>query len=630
MSWMLDLYNTYQNNLEQVGKLITRGKRTFTLLPVGHAYANAQIEVTVTPDGEFYRATVIPKDDAPTIMPVTEASENRAGSKLASHLLHDGLKYVAGDFGSYVDEKENKKDSDGQTANDVYLAQLKDWSESPHSHPDVQSIYAYLSKKTLIKDLVEAGVLHTQNDLLLPKWDKNMPGERPEIFSVIPGEQYKATVRFKVHDPNSDEIELAPWENPEFMGCVVAYLASTMTEKSLDYLTGKMGATVSSHPSGLRRGGDMAKLISANDKKNFTYLGRFTDKSQALSLTFDVSRKAHNALRWLIAKQGMVRDDRTYLTWSDDKVDVLQPDKGADELFFAIDPDIEAQEIKDLTNSEFAKKFNLALLGYGKKLDTKAHIHVMILDSATPGRLGVLYYNSFNPEDYFKRLTSWHEKSGWQHDYNFKDGQRFSFYGAPSVYDIAHAALDEHASDKVINQYTETLLTCIVDNRRIPRYIYQNLVERASNPNHFENNSQWQKTVSIACSMVKNYFEEDIKVSIDENYKDRSYLFGRLLAVADVAERRTFDKGEERATNAQRYLTAFSMHPKRTWKIIRENLNPYLIKLGNKGSYYQKLFEDITDSFSPETFSDKPLSGDYILGYDSQHKSFYPTHKEEK
>ncbi|MNP56576.1 CRISPR-associated protein [compost metagenome] len=102
--------------------------------------------------------------------------------------------------------------------------------------------------------------------------------------------------------------------------------------------------------------------------------------------------------------------------------------------------------------------------------------------------------------------------------------------------------------------------------------------------------------------------------------KDRSYLFGRLLAVADVLERRalSIDKGDDRQTNAMRYMNSFAMNPSRTWKTIRESLYPYQARLGVKALKLLELIDDITNQFDMDDFNDTPLTDKYLLGFSSQ------------
>lgn len=59
-----------------------------------------------------------------------------------------------------------------------------------------------------------------------------------------------------------------------------------------------------SHPKRLRHGGDGAKLISSSDNSGFTYRGRFQNAAEAYGLGSATTQKVHNALRWLIARQG--------------------------------------------------------------------------------------------------------------------------------------------------------------------------------------------------------------------------------------------------------------------------------------------------------------------------------------
>ena len=72
------------------------------------------------------------------------------------------------------------------------------------------------------------------------------------------------------------------------------------------------------HPAKLRHTGDKAKLVSANDSSGFTFRGRFTDPygSQAAMVSYEVTQKAHNALRWLISRQGFRNGNQVYVSWA--------------------------------------------------------------------------------------------------------------------------------------------------------------------------------------------------------------------------------------------------------------------------------------------------------------------------
>ena len=113
---------------------------------------------------------------------------------------------------------------------------------------------------------------------------------------------------------------------------------------------------------------------------------------------------------------------------------------------------------------------------------------------------------------------------------------------------------------------------------------------------------------------------EEWNVALDNKEKDRNYLYGRLLAVADRIEYSTYDeKDGGRVTNAKRYMSTFSQRPYETWKVI-ENILPYMNKLGiATQKFYENLLNEIYDLFEKETFMDnKRLDGLYLLGFHSQ------------
>lgn len=124
-------------------------------------------------------------------------------------------------------------------------------------------------------------------------------------------------------------------------------------------------------------------------------------------------------------------------------------------------------------------------------------------------------------------------------------------------------------------------------------------------------------------------------MALNENRQEREYLYGRLLALADRIEYRTYDKEEERETNARRYMNAFSQHPYRTWKIIEEKLSPYFSQLRiTERLKYKGMMDSIFERFREGEFeNDEPLTGLYLLGFHNQSyalKNSNETNKEEE
>lgn len=626
MSWLLSLYETYESNLDLVGKAAMRNDREYTLLPVSHTTQNAHIEVWVTEAGEFHSAKVIDKSDASTLIPCTEKSASRAGAVISPYPLHDKLSYVAGDFVAYGGHVK------GEEPFDTYIHELQNWTESPYAHPKVTAVYRYLSKRTLIRDLVGPNPVLAvdEHNRLIEKWDKKYESlypEKPAIFGAVAGDQSSAFVRFNVYSPDRPLEDI--WKDKEVYNSFIAYYEGRLGDEDLCYVTGKRLPGTDRHANKIRNAADKAKLISANDDTGFTFRGRFAQSRDAASISYEVSQKAHNALKWLINRQGKTIDDRVFLVWGNDSLYI--PDPAEDT--FALDP-LEMPIVVRVsnTNEALAREVAKALDGYKNKLGSEgterfqSEVNILVLDSATTGRMAVLYFRNMNKELYLDKLAKWHTTCAWLHRYRKNAGGEFvAFYGAPATRDIAFAAYGPRASDKVIKGLMERMLPCIVDGTRVPADIIFSVMNRASNPVALES-WEWEKTMSIACALINKDLtdkKEGIGLALDEQNDDRSYLFGRMLAVADVLERRVLGREEKRATNAVRYMNAFSKHPERTWCVIQESLQPYQVRLGREATYWTKIIDEIGFMFDPEDFNNRPLTGKYLLGFYSQRHALY-------
>lgn len=114
-------------------------------------------------------------------------------------------------------------------------------------------------------------------------------------------------------------------------------------------------------------------------------------------------------------------------------------------------------------------------------------------------------------------------------------------------------------------------------------------------------------------------------MALNKENTDRDYLFGRLLAVTNYLEDYVnyLTENTGRETNAFRYWSVFAQRPAATYKLIRENLNSYIIKLRKernfKYHYCLSLLEEIFDKLEDNGyFNNHSLKENYLLGYYSQ------------
>lgn len=625
MSWMQKLYETYENCQIAIGQ--STDVKVIPLLPICHTTQKAQIEITIDGNGNFNRAKVLSKDEARTIIPCTESSGGRSGKKPEAHPLCDKLQYVAGDFVPYGGEVTSGYAANPIEPHEQYIEILKKWCDSKYAHPKVKSVLAYVGKRTVIKDLVESQILFVGDDKkLLTEWNASEQST-PEIFKITANSnQSDAFVRWSVEIPN-DPQTLVGTDDSLFHSWIDYYL-SIKKNCNLCYITGKKIAIADQHPAKIRNDGDKAKLISSNDSSGFTFRGRFLSAEQACSVGFEVTQKAHNALRWLISRQGYNRG-QAIVAWSTTGKDI--PDPLADPIaLLGIENLPSDSSSLASTSQDLALKLRNKIQGYRANLGDTSGIVVMGLDSATPGRMAVTFYRELSGSDFLSRLENWHISCCWLHDYYSyevidkatlqKKRVRQKFVGAPAPDDITEAAYGKRVDDKLRKATVARILPCIIDGEKLPRDLMESAVRRAANRVGMDE-WEWNKTLTIACALYRKYHEkENWSMALDDNRTERDYLYGRLLALADNLEQWALkEAGEKRQTNAARLMQRFAEHPHTTWRTLYLALEPYKARLGPKASKLERLIAKVTAMFQTDEFiSDKKLSGEFLLGYHCQ------------
>ncbi|HVJ48741.1 type I-C CRISPR-associated protein Cas8c/Csd1 [Desulfitobacterium sp.] len=639
MSWMPKLYETYENCQSVIG--YGSDENTIPLLPICHTTQKAQIEIAIDQDGNFQRARVISKAEARTIIPCTESSGGRAGIKPETHPLCDKLQYIALDFSDYGGEVTKGYVNNPKEPFEKYHELLKKWCESEFSHPKAKAILKYIEKGHVIKDLVDYGILFIGSDgKMLKKWDKEANTVIPEIFKETSNlSQMNAFVRWAVEIPG--DAQSAVWTDTSLYDSWMKYYLTTKENRSLCYVTGKIVPSADQHPFKLRNDGDKAKLISANDSSGFTFRGRFSKAEQACGVSFEVTQKAHNVLRWLIGRQAYRRGDQAIVAWATNGVEI--PDPLADPFTILGSDEIQSNLEKNVsTAQDLALKLKNKISGYHAVLGNITGIVVMGLDSATPGRLSITFYRELTGSDFLNRIEYWHQSCAWIHTYHSKEivdlrtGKKTKipvrFVGAPAPSDIAEAAYGSKVEDKLRKSTVERILPCIIDRRRIPRDLVESAARRATNRVGMEV-WEWNKTLSIACALYRKYYEkEEFKMALDEERKTRDYLYGRLLALADSLEEWALkESGEKRQTNAARLMQRFADHPYTTWRTLELALGPYKARLGNKSSKRSRLISEVIAMFTPDDFmNDRKLSGEFLLGYHCQREALRNLKKDDE
>ncbi len=601
---------TYDHNRHMVG-IPVEGKST--LAPLYFIKQNAQIEVTITEEGEFREARAIPKKDAETLIPVTEKSGQRSSNKSAPHPLCDQLKYIALGHPNLPSHEQCAEKFN------AYTELLEKWAHFSDSHFIVEAVYKYVMSGTLIFDLIASNILECEVSGALKK-------------GKISGTDHeKCLVRWRVL--KADAIGES-WLNPELAACYARFYISELADgkSTLCYVTGKLAPSAEGFPKGISKFANEAKLLSTKGNSGFTYQGRFKDAGEAFSVSSEASQKAHAALTWLVANQGRSYGNRIFVCWNPEGSKV--PSFDSDDLYAGLS---EAQPAMTLTMPQYADRLQKAIAGYREELGDRTGIIIMTMEAATTGRMSVTYYNELQSSDYLDRLQSWQESCCW---YDTKKGEIRS----PSITEIIRYAYGTEqtgsvkADDRLLKEHSQRILHCIADAAPLPYDIVRSITRRAALRQAYKD-SNYKKLLFVACALIRKYRydqsnkKEVLEMELDTANTDRSYLFGRLLAVAEKVERSTYSWEESsREPNAIRLQTAFAAHPMRTWAIIENALIPYYEKL-KPGSrkFYKDLIGEIFGTMDESLLQqlNTPLKDSYLLGYYLQRRELNRSNKDE-
>lgn len=636
MSWMAKLYQTYS----YIAKLQNYNENNM-LWPVAHFAKNAHLEIIIDSEGTYLkgRTKILKGEEGPTLIPASEASAGRSGSKIAPHPLCDEIGYCAIDHPN-ADQKKVA----------AYMTQLEDWANSSWSHQKVMAVLKYLQKKNLWKDL--------SGEIKFPLKIEKAGGQSQKIKTS------KVFIRWRIEKPG--ELDSTTWMDNDLINAWIGYDRDRNSKEGFCYILGNNERRASNHPRFLRWPGDGAKLISSNDHSGFTFRGRFTDSktmidqngAQAVCVGFDVTQKAHNALRWLLSGQKCFHnDEQVFVCWAVSCKNSPDPFKSSWELFLE-EPDFQKTEAIESTESQidhtidlgnsYALKLKKYMAGYHAILDdVNEQIIIMGLDSATPGRMGIVYYRELLASEFLDRIEAWHRQFAWpqRHTQELPDPKgkkklvRKTIWpvSSPAPRLIAEAAYGDilKSNDALKKSVIERILPCIVDGRPFPRDILVSAVRRAANRNMGEK-WEWERNLAVACALYKGFFlrhpqeneRREYSMSLEEDRTTRDYLYGRLLALAERIEETALRiGGEERPTTAARLMQRFADRPFSTWRNIEIALQPYMQRLqSNRAGFLvnrKKELDAVQALFSRSDFvSDKSLTGEFLLGYHCQRQAW--------
>lgn len=561
-------------------------------------------------------------------IPVMEKSMGRS-SGISPHPVFDQYEYLKGSGKKY----------------DAYIAQLEDFAKSPFATGQVKAIYQYVAKRTVASDLSDMNLKDKTNIVFqveIPGFKQPKVWEDETFFNTW--HQYYLDTKRKLaekkklaEDGLAGNKKLSSQEKKKLLE--EAKFDETV---SLDYIAGTVQPIAAFHPKKISNFSANAKLISDNDKTNYTFRGKFRESSEAISIGYETTQKAHQFLRYLINDhRGCSCGGQVILSFTIGSTEKLLPPPIEDKSIWDI---LQAPQTKTDGDTQIAMraetgfdyadvlKKSLAGLGYSKTLEQHTKTAVVALDAATTGRLSITFYRELDRSEYLERIAEWHSVCKWNQKFWNKEIEKYiSYTGAPSVDKIIEAvygktrAGKDDSYTKIKKTARERLLHCIFDGAILPTDYIKAAVRRVSNPlgitkaNKFDRNG-FEQILSTTCALIRKYYQqtqkEDYKLSVELDRTDRDYLYGRLLGAADkLEEYALYKKDNDRVvTAAIRHMQTFAQRPFRTWQTLHSCLNPYIQAV--KDGFAFNEIQAVMNQFEKGDYEkDTPLNASYLIGY---------------
>lgn len=623
MSFLTELYNAYNMSLES--GLVDKHEASQTvLLPIYHNNMRSNgkniIQIHLNKDSSLERVEFVPVGDY-IVFPVTEDSVARSGSNPPPHPLVDKMDYV-------VPSKDIKHDN--------YKKAFLEWV---NFLPDGQNkkyleiIKEFILQKDMLSKILNK--LFEDNSFSIDGFniEYNDSSEHKTVVRKL--DLTKVFLTYSINEFDGP-LNVGVTENTELHRSYIDYINTNLKPNGVCDITGEFTYISSKHRGLLGN----AKLVSVSNNKE-TYRGRFREKSDVFNIGYQTSEKIHLMLKYLLENKNSSKwlgEQQYLINWvstdisNENEIDVFKP---FDMLL--LDSEIETQDDYmpvSIRNKKVGDSFISGKINFSEE----AEYYAAIIDKSSNGRLSIKYFRKMPTSQLINNLERWQTNNSWE-IYDVEKKQNIN--RAPSIPEAVMATYGLERDGKFVldngnfrKDLFQKLVTCIIDGLPVPKnYLVKldiNIRKRLTY------RKKWNSIMYIACGMMNNERNEEFNIMVDKKNTNRSYLFGRLLALYEIIESRTFEQETQRVTNAEKFWSSYTNNPENIMQVLEEKVKPYEQKLSisNPGinvKIQKEKREIITmlDEYTKESDVNKRLTYQFIYGYYSETKFIYSKKEEE-
>ena len=619
MDFFTSLLKAYEK-AEEIGLVDQQNGDNPVLLPLYHTSLKSNgkniISVKLDQDGSFYKAEVM-ADNQTIIFPVTANSVARSGSNPAPHPLVDKLSY-------YVSEVS-------QSQCDDFHKQLASWiayCEESKVKDFLMKIQHFILQTDFLSDILQSlyGEHYQREGLKITYSDSDGKNKTVDLsahfleFSIVQFHGFKDASVTSYKALHQSYISFITANRDNLGTCNISGRMEQITNKH----RGLMGN---------------AKIISVSNKGE-AYKGRFKEREDVFSVGYETSEKIHLIIKYLLENDNShtwLGSLQYLINWfSDDlanesQLDIVKPE--FNELFE--DAEDEKDSLVFIKPNEENKKIGSSFIKGQKLFGNDATYYVAILNKTSNGRIALKYFRQVQVSQLLKNLETWQENYSWEaktKSGNYK-------LRTPTFNEIINAAYGidrerylELDNDSFKSDQYQQLVTALIDGRSIPNSIVKKIEDNIKQRQKYS--KHWYQVQQVSLAILHKQYRREFTPMLDHQETDRSYLFGRLLAIYELfeAQRYALDgSSQERITNAERYWNAYTGQPSKMMNHLENKIKPYeeVLKLNRPGIWHKlekerkEIIQLLTPLYANKEFT-QPLDYKFIFGYYAE-KQFYYT-----
>jgi len=626
MDFFTSLLKAYEK-AEEIGLVDQQDGHNPVLLPLYHTSLKSNskniISVKLDQDGSFYKAEVM-ADNQTIVFPVTANSVARSGSNPAPHPLVDKFSY-------YVSEAN-------QTQYDDFHKQLANWidyCDEGEVKGFLTKIQRFILQTDFLSSILQSlyGDYYQREGLKITYSDSDGKNKTVDLsayfleFSIVQFHGFKDESVTSYKELHQSYISFVRANQDNLGTCNISGRTEQITNKH----RGLMGN---------------AKIISVSNKGE-AYKGRFREREDVFSVGYETSEKIHLMIKYLLENKNSstwLGSSQYLINWfSDDLVnesqlDIVKP------IFNDLFEDDEEESLVPIKPNEESRQIGSSFIKGQKLFGNDATYYIAILNKTSNGRIALKYFRQLQVSQLLKNLESWQENYSWEAktkagDYKIKIPIFNEIINV--AYGVDRERYLELDNDAFRSDQYQQLVTALIDGNPMPSTIVKkleaNIKQRQKYPKH------WSQVQQISLAILHKQYGREFKPMLDHENTNRSYLFGRLLAIFELMESKKYEienpnkdkKESNRITNAERYWNAYTSQPAKLMMNLTNKIKPYeeAVRLNAYGIFHKldKERAEIVQLLSPlmaKKDINDPLDYQFIFGYYAEKQFFYT--KQEK